>query len=222
VALVRPFVLDGKPRLLVVSNHYIWYPSQVALLDPANGALLGEYWHKGSIYRCVLHDLDGDHRPEVIFGALNNPGQGIGHAAVAVLNLPLDGSSRDYVLFPRADLLEATGELPTPHQLGVEDGRILFLSLLPGPAATAYYLDFRLNLLETRFSDNFGAQHRRAEAEGRLDHSFDAAEHARLSRVVHFPEAPDGNSPEVCRLLAGRATTASRSRAPVRPHPVPR
>lgn len=36
----------GKQHLLVLSNHHLYYPSQVALLS-ADGVLEGEYWHPG-------------------------------------------------------------------------------------------------------------------------------------------------------------------------------
>ena len=36
--LLRAVRVHGAPRLLTVANHFIWYPSQVALLDPRTGS----------------------------------------------------------------------------------------------------------------------------------------------------------------------------------------
>ena len=85
---MRQVVIAGRPYLLTVANHYLWYPAQVALLDPRTGRVVEEYWHPGAIYHCLLHELDRDGEPEVLLGAINNPGTGLGHAALAVLKLP--------------------------------------------------------------------------------------------------------------------------------------
>ena len=92
--LIRPVRVAGKPRLLTVANHFLWYPSQVALLDPATGRLIEEYWHPGSIVHCIVHDIDQDGQDEAIFAAINNPGQGLGHAALGALKLPFSKAGR--------------------------------------------------------------------------------------------------------------------------------
>ena len=135
---LRSVRVHGALRLLTVANHAIWYPSQVALLDPRTGKPLEEYWHPGAIYQCVLHDLDHDGQEEVLLGAVNNPGQGLGHAAVAVLKLPFSEAPRHpvapddpfppatgggelaYVLFPLPDTSRVDGFLPRLASLAVD------------------------------------------------------------------------------------------------------
>jgi len=62
-----------------------------------------------------------------------------------------------------------------------------------------YYLDFDLNVLEYRFSDNLTALHRRLFLEHLLDHSLTSHEMQSLGNVVKFAAAPDGNSPALER-----------------------
>jgi len=80
--IVRVAQNGGKPLLVTVANHHIWYPSQVAVLDPHTGRMMEDYWHPGWIYDGVLADIDGDGRQEFLFSAINNPGSGLGHAAL--------------------------------------------------------------------------------------------------------------------------------------------
>lgn len=219
--LLRSVRVHGQYRLLTVANHIIWYPSQVALLDPRTGKLVEEYWHPGAIYECVLHDLDHDGQDEVILGAINNPGEGLGHAAVAVLDLPFSaaphspvpadsplppltgGGERAYRLFPLPDINRVAGWLPRLARLAVDPhGRILVETTAPESSAIVYYLDSSLNVLEFRFSDNFAAVHERYHRQQLLDHSLSATETALLGKPVAFPAAPDGNSPELARFWA--------------------
>ncbi len=214
--LLRAVRVHGKPRLLTVANHVIWYPSQVALLDPQSGKLLEEYWHPGAIYQCVLHDLDHDGHEEVLLGAVNNPGEGLGHGALAVLKLPFTaaphpddssltpltgGGELAYRLFPLADTSRVAGVLPKLAALAVDPtDRILVETGGPDTTAIVYYLDLHLNVLEVRFSDNFAALHDRYYHQHLLDHPLSSAESALLRKVASFPAAPDGNSPQLARI----------------------
>ncbi|MGD0871198.1 MAG: hypothetical protein ABSB88_16715 [Bryobacteraceae bacterium] len=217
--LLRAVRVHGAPRLLTVANHFIWYPSQVALLDPRTGRLLEEYWHPGAIYECILHDLDHDGQDEVLLGAINNPGEGLGHAALAVLKLPFSAAPRHavpagdpfppatgggelaYRLFPLPDTSRAAGMLPRMAKLAVDPhDRILVETTAPESSAIVYYLDFNLNVVEFRLSDNFAAVHERYYRQHLVDHHLSASETALLGKVVAFPAAPDGNSPELSRF----------------------
>jgi len=216
---LRSVRVHGALRLLTVANHAIWYPSQVALLDPRTGQPLEEYWHPGAIYQCVLHDLDHDGQEEVLLGAVNNPGQGLGHAAVAVLKLPFSEAPRHpvapddpfppatgggelaYVLFPLPDTSRVDGFLPRLASLAVDPrDRILAVAAAPLLSAVVYYLDFHLNVLEFRLSDNFAAVHDRFYRQHLLDHPLRPAGTALLGKVAAFPAAPDGNSPALKRF----------------------
>ncbi|MGD0771570.1 MAG: hypothetical protein ABSC05_01985 [Candidatus Solibacter sp.] len=216
--LIRPVKVGGKPLLLTVANHYLWYPSQVVLLDPRTGRVLEEYWHPGFISDCVLHDIDGDGEEEAVFSAINNPGDGLGHAAVGVLALPFSkvprriaapgdplapvtgGGELEYALLPLPDVNRVVGLLPIPANLKIDHGRITVEMPLPEQGGIVYGLDFNLKVLEYRFSDNFVALHQRMAVQHLLDHSLTAEETESLGKVVRFPAAPDGNNPQLQRF----------------------
>jgi hypothetical protein len=209
--IVRVVPNRGQPLLVTVANHHIWYPSQVAVLDPHTGRMLEDYWHPGWIYDGVLADIDGDGRQEFLFSAINNPGSGLGHAALGVLKIPpskaparpaleafpglTGGGEMQYLLFPLPDMAKTLGQLPIPAFIKVQSGHVLFEVPLPEAGGIVYYLDFGLNVLEARPSDNLAALHERLYRQGLLDHRFGAAEADSLSKPVRFPAAPDGNSP---------------------------
>lgn len=214
-ALLRVVRLEERSLVLVVANHSLYFPSQTVLLDPADGTLLEEYWHPGAIRRCVIHDLDGDGRPEAVLAGVNNPGLGLGHPALAVLALPFSRAARReteaaqfaavtgggelaYLLFPRPDVSTVLGFLSEVDLLRIEDDRMLVVRItLPEGAAMLYHLDFRLSVLEHRFSDNFPPLHRRLRRQGLLDRDLSEREMAALGRVARFPHAPDGNDPRL-------------------------
>jgi hypothetical protein len=216
---VRLVSVEGRPYLLTVANHHLWYPSRTALLDPKTGGVLEEYWHPGSIRHCVVQDLDNDDASEVLLGGINNPGEGLGHPGVAVLTLPFSKARRRpapaggkfppvtgggefaYLLFPHADMCKVMGMLPAISLFGIEQNRrIVVQTVLPEGGAIVYYLDFNLNVQEFRFSDNVVAVHDRYFLQGLLNHRLGEKERAALGKVVRFDAAPDGNSPELKRF----------------------
>ena len=209
----------GKRYILTVANHHIWYPAQAALLDPATGRPMEEYWHPGSIYHLAFEDLDGDGRQEILLGAINNPGEGLGHPGLAVLKIPFSdtppkpaaedsafpaatgGGELAYLLFPQPDLNRVMGTLPIPNRTIVDQNhRILMHTPLPETGGVLYYLDFKLNVQECRVSDNFAALHERYRLQHLLDHRFAPDEGAALCKVARFAAAPDANSSAVNRL----------------------
>jgi hypothetical protein len=176
-----------------------------------------EYWHPGAIYYCVLADIDGDGEEEAVFAAINNPGQGIGHAAVGVLKLPFSrapkpsaandafppvtgGGELAYVLLPTPDVNEALSLLPIVSGLRVDRGRVFVETPLPETGGIVYYLDFKLRVIEHRFSDGFAALHERLFVQHLLDHHLSPREANALGTAIAFPWAPDGNSPGLKQL----------------------
>ncbi len=216
---VRVVKSGGRTFVLTVANHFLWYPSQTALLDPASGRLIEEYWHPGSIYHLATADLDSDQRPELLLGAINNPGEGLGHAALAVLKLPFSsaphrappadgpfpaatgGGEFAYVLFPLPDVCRIMGKLPIIARFHVDQNqRILVQTPLVDDGGIVYYLSYNLQLLEYRFSDNFAALHERYYRQKLLDHQLSPSETESLGKLARFDAAPDGNSPELRRF----------------------
>jgi hypothetical protein len=216
--LILPTSIAGKRYLLTTANHFMWYPSQVALLDVRTGRLLEEYWHPGGIYFGFLRDTGKDGAAEFVFAGINNPGEGLGHAALGILTLPFSkapranfdagdplrpltgGGELDYVLFPLPDITRVAGVLPLPNDMHLErDGRIFIETPLPG-GGLVYYLDFHLNVQEHRNSDSFAPLHQLYFRQRLLDHRLTLRELDSLGKVIHFRAAPDGNSPAVNRL----------------------
>ena len=212
---VKPVTAAGRRLLLTIANHHIWYPAQAALLDPASGKVVEEYWHPGAIYHCVIHDIDGDGQPEAVLGGTNNPGEGLGHPGVAVLKIPFSkaprrapaavdpfppltgGGELAYALFPLADFRRAQGYLGIVITMSVDSSRRI---LVETPGFVVYYLDPHLDVLDYRFSGEFEPLHDVAFHQGILDHKLDGAEKASMGKVVTFPGAPDGNSPQLKRF----------------------
>jgi hypothetical protein len=202
----------GRPYVLTVANHYLWYPSQTAMRDPHTGRVVEEYWHPGAVHHCLVRDLDGDGAPELLLGAINNPGDGIGHAAVARLSLPFSRSARldhdsryppvtgggeaAYALLPVPDVVRVAGLLPLLSDLHVSAaGRVVVQAILPENSAIVYSLNRDLNIADVRFSDSFAAIHDRFFKQRLLDHPLSPGEMRALGRVARFNAAPDGNAP---------------------------
>jgi hypothetical protein len=212
---VKPVIARGRRMLLTTANHHIWYPAQAALLDPASGKVVEEYWHPGAIHHCAIHDIDGDGQPEAVFGGVNNPGDGLGHPDVAILKLPFSAAPRRavtagdpfppvtgggelaYALLPLADFCRTQGQLGAVMTLTVDQYHRI---LVQTPGFVVYYLDRHLDVMEYRFSGEFQPLHDREFHQGNLDHGLDGAEKASMGKVVTFPWAPDGNSPQLKRF----------------------
>jgi len=215
--LVRMVRAGQRRYVLTVANHYMWYPSQTALRDPRTGEVVEEYWHPGAVHLCLIHDLDEDGNHEVVLGGTNNPGDGVGHASLAVLSLPFSrtprrepdprwpaitgGGEANYVLFPVPDSLRSTGLMPKLADLQVDPShRIVAVAQLQESSGIVYTLDRDLGVVDCRLSDNFAPIHNRLFGLHLLNHAFTPREAADLCRVAHFGAAPDGNSPALASM----------------------
>ncbi|MEJ2145538.1 MAG: hypothetical protein P8020_10420 [Acidobacteriota bacterium] len=216
-------LVKGRSRLyiLTVALHRYWYPCQVALLDPATGDLIEEYWHPGGISQCLLHDLDGDGIDEVVLAGINNPGDGLGHACLLALKIPFSqvppktdspfaaftgGREYRYVLFPRPDVTFLNGTLLLIDKLELDgpDRFLVRVRLSPDLGRYLFYfLDPAFRIEEFRISDDVISLHDRMYLEGLLDHRWSDTEKACLARLAVFDTAPDGNDPDVGSLWDG-------------------
>jgi len=202
------------PFILLVTRHSTWFPSRSVLLEPSTGSLISEYLHPGFIEVIELVDLDGDGHRELMLGGINNPGEGPGHASLAVLDLPLGPPKQDapnyfgpenarerrYLLFPRADFFDSA-ELLLVSGIHSQGDRLL-VEVGARRKVIHFYLDRQLNLLEAKVADHARRVHEHLFVEGLLDHSFAPEEERSLQRVLEMPSAPDGNSKEVREALA--------------------
>ena len=187
------------------------FPSQVVLLNPLNGTLVDDYWHPGRFYATKLCDLDQDGTNELVLAGINNPGNGLGHPALAVLNIPFDdgkpttpdyfgnpgGKERAYRLFPRPSLFDAMSFPPSAFGISCWPNGRLHLDIGRGNLyKIVYAFDQHLDLQGVYPSDNFLERHTQLYAENRIIHP---AGHERQDweQVLSFPTAPDGNALEI-------------------------
>src|SRR5579862_1723538 len=68
-------------KIVVASQHFPWWPMQIALVD-SNGKTISEYWHSGGLEFMTLADLDGDGKQEIIATGVAN---GYDHKAALVV-----------------------------------------------------------------------------------------------------------------------------------------
>jgi hypothetical protein len=209
---------ERAPFLMSIAVHYLWYPCVVELRRPDTGEVVEEYWHPGAIYQYVLWDLDKDGRRELVFAALNNPGEGLGHMAVGALKIPMSqrpphlggnnyqfqpvtgGGESRYCLFPMPDVCDVAGMLPIPLRLDLVGDEQLVTIMPVAEGGIVYTLDRELKVIERRFSDNFAAVHNRFRKNGLLDHDLTEKEIAVLGKTITFEAAPDGNDPRLKEL----------------------
>jgi len=56
----------------VCSIHHWSFPTQVAVLDCATGAVVSEYWHRGHLLQLIASDLEGRGHPSLLLGGVND------------------------------------------------------------------------------------------------------------------------------------------------------
>lgn len=207
-----------NPLILVITRHIHWYPSRVMLLNPEDGRLEAEYWHPGFLETVTLVDLDGDGSEELIVGGVNNPDEGTGYPALAVLDVPFqrqlpatanffgpsNAFERHYLLFPKQDFLEARHRLGVVTDVFATESR-LWVSVSSGDESLLVYeLDHSLMVRGVQPSDTTLHRHDVLHAEGLLDHSLGERDRRAWRTVARFPSAPNGNGPVPAAAFARR------------------
>jgi hypothetical protein len=209
--IVRTVRAGGKSYVLTVATQRRWHPSQVALLDPATGKVVEEFWHPGAISHALVIDLNRDGSDELVLGGVNNPGPGHGLPAVMVLRLPFSlvpkmsgsvmaelsaGGPRAYVLIPRSDVLAAQGSIAVVQSLNFEEpDRIVVLARYStGSSALTYRFDSQLRLLGFFAPIEIAAVHDTLWRAGALNHQFTDSERLALQLVRSYTRVPDANT----------------------------
>jgi hypothetical protein len=189
------------PRIVVLSQHDPWWPSQIAILD-SNGKTISEYWHYGGLSSMVLADLNGDGREEIIATGVSE----YDHQATLVVLDPdrVFGASTEVrpafqihgmgvaqerlrLLFPRSDLNRALFQFNMATEPTVEHGivRLTVMECIIPPGCRIYYefdKNFRL-IAAYAGSDEFRSAHARFYQNGKDAHALSAEEQAAFQKV---------------------------------------
>ena len=194
-------VQGARPRIVLSSIHYLWYPDQIAILDN-NGHLLSEYWHSGHLDNLTLADLDGDGRQEIIATGISG---GYHQATLVVLDpdrvfgasseaarpeIQIHGmgvaQERIRLLLPRSDLNMASASYNEGQEATVEQGRIRFSTLecRQSPWCHIWYeFDANFRLLSVYADDTFRGIHNEFYRNDKHPHLFTAAEEKEFQKV---------------------------------------
>ncbi|MFZ0707267.1 MAG: hypothetical protein WAM71_16835 [Candidatus Korobacteraceae bacterium] len=186
-------------RIVALSTHTPWYPSQLAILD-SDGHLVSEYWHSGHLYNLTLADLDGDGRQEIILTGISN---GYHQATMVVLDSDrVNGASveaarpeiqihgigipheRARLLFPRTDLNSATQ--PWNEALGstAQNGKIrVWTEEYPHEDGIWYEFDNQFQLINAIAGDHFRSAHDEYFRKEKKSHLFGPEELKQFEKV---------------------------------------
>jgi hypothetical protein len=179
----------GLPNvILVATTHYLYYPSQVALLEP-DGRVLGAYWHSGHLSFLQAADQDNDGNTEFYLAGISNAW----HAATLVvldqdrfvgasqepqapdyqlLGFP-QPAERSRIIFPRSCLNTTFNPYNPVYSLNVSSGEIVLQTMeLIGPGAGIFHhLSPDLRQHRVSISDSYRIEYQRAKSAGQLDSS---------------------------------------------------
>jgi hypothetical protein len=193
-----------KRRIVVSSHHHLFYPHQIAIVDP-NGKTVSEYWHSGMLEYLTLADLDGNGREEIVASGISN-----GYRAATLIVLDPDhvsGASieaarpevqiggmepaheRLRLVFPRSDLNLAQQPYNRGRQVILDRDRIRFdVMECQAPAgvgcAITYEFDTKFNLHQAVADDTFRGAHKQFYLNRKDDHPFSAEEEAQFQKIT--------------------------------------
>jgi hypothetical protein len=193
----------GKQHLLgivVVSQHYLYYPTQVALIAP-DGRLLREYWHSGGLALPLVAEINGT--SAILLLGLNNatkaatlvaldPDTMSGASVETNPAYQLQGFAQGHevarLLFPRSCMNRILEPLANgaalwrgPNEIDVEVRH----RLNPPTASIYYHLNPDLSLKSMTVGSSFEQSHQTLHATHVLDHRLSATEVAGLRNIIY-------------------------------------
>lgn len=220
VAEFRPFDLpDGRRAIVVVGAHHIDFPTQITVLDAADGSVISEYWHSGHIGtepgQLAVADVNRDGSPELYLAGISN---GHWRATLVVLDpLTMRGAGEEEdssfqlqdlgppreiarILFRRSAINQAIAEWngaehvwATPEFVTVSVTESFRGDATPG---VIYDLSPALAFTQLRLNSVFPMIHSRLREEGTI--SIDLEEQKRLLGAVDYVvEPPSLGAPRV-------------------------
>ena len=193
---------NRPPRIVVLSQHQPWWPSQIAILD-SDGKTLSEYWHSGGLGTIILADLDGTGNEDIIATGVSE----YDHQATLVVLDPdrVFGASKEEapefqihgmppaqeklrLLFRRSDLNRALFQYNQAMDPSVDHGSLRLTvaeCITPVPGCNIYYeFDKRLRLIAAYAGgDDFRSAHARFYQNGKGAHLLSAEEQAAFQKV---------------------------------------
>jgi hypothetical protein len=198
---VLPSTPGQRRRIVVMSRHEYYYPTQIAIVD-SNGNTLSEYWHSGHLFHFALATLAG--REEIVASGISN---GYHQATLLVLDpdhvsgasteimrpeLQIHGMGvpheRFRLLFPRSDLNrdlylynEGLGAVLSPGRIQI-DVKECWLTV-PQGCTIVYGFDDNFNLLSADAEDTFLNAHKEYYSKNKVDHPFSSDEDAQFQKV---------------------------------------
>jgi hypothetical protein len=198
---VLPSTPGQRRRIVVMSRHEYYYPTQIAIVD-ANGKTLSEYWHSGHLFHFALVTLAG--QEEIIASGISN---GYHQATLLVLDPDhVSGASTEMLrpevqihgmgvpherfrlLFPRSDLNkdlylynEGLGAVVSPGRIQI-DVKECWLTV-PQGCTIVYGFDENFNLLSADAEDTFLNAHKEYYSKNKVDHPFSSDEDAQFQKV---------------------------------------
>lgn len=188
-------------RIVVLSRHEYYYPTQIAEVD-SNGKTLSEYWHSGHLFHFKLAILAG--HEEIIASGISN---GYHEATLVVLDPNhVSGASAEAtrpevqihgmgpaqerlrLLFLRSDLNndlylynEGLGPVLSPGRIQV-DVKECWTTVAQG-CTIVYGFDENFNLLSASAEDTFLIAHKEYYSKNRPEHQFTADEEKLFQKV---------------------------------------
>ncbi len=197
-----------RPRLLAVAQAGIFWPSKVMELSPVTGAVTQSYWNAGGISCIQSVDVNGDGRPELLLGGINNAyrraclivldidrmdGVAPSHAPFIYTNAR-QGGEMAFVLLPRTDLslLRAKAIYNTIYSIDPlsSNSFVVFTLEVPGDSTLAggilYTFDRGLRVTAVSAADNYTAMYERLKKEGQVTQVLDSAYFLALQHRVEY------------------------------------
>jgi len=188
-------------RIVVMSRHEYYFPTQIALVD-SKGKTLSEYWHSGPLFHFKLTNLAG--QDEVVASGISN---GYLQATLLVLDPNrISGASSETtrpevqihgmgapnerlrLLFTPSDLNrdlyrynEGLAPVFSPGRIQL-DVKECWLTVSNG-CTIVYGFDDQFNLLSASAEDTFLNAHKAFYLKNKVDHPFNSDEEAQFQKV---------------------------------------
>ncbi len=201
--ILRVAHVQGQTYIILSITHNR-FPSQVLLINPKSGHVIEDYWHPGHLNAALIRDVDDDGEDELLLGGNNNPGVGLGHAGLVLLELPFKdnprplpdhfpiqftgGAANRYFLFPTIDAAAVLGDSPSIRRITYQANQYdITVEVLGGQVL--YQLDQDFALKGVWPGDGLLRTRRELQLKGHLP----PGDVVGLGTVLAFPATPNAN-----------------------------